>query len=52
MTVGQIEDVIIVYCNYLSKQLELAGTNNENNGSDGVVIRDATQADFDKFSTF
>lgn len=52
MTVGQIEDVIIVYCNYLTRQLELAGTCNENNGSDGVTIRDATQSDFDKFATF
>lgn len=52
MTVGQIEDVIIVYCNYLTKQHQQADVYNENNGSDGVTIRDATQSDFDKFATF
>ena len=43
MTVGAIEDVITVYINYMNK----INTKHDNNGSGG--IREATQADFDKF---
>lgn len=47
MTVGMIEDVITVHLNYLNK---INQATSKDFKESNVHVRDATQADFDRFA--